>query len=63
MLQQLLKRTMPWCLGPPENIKENFGIGTCPAMTGSVVLQPAKLIVFNYSLIDVEAPGSVHTIR
>lgn len=43
-MEQLLKHMMLWHLGLPENIKENFGIGACPATAGAVILQFAQFI-------------------
>lgn len=43
-MEQLLKHTILWHLGLPENSKENFGIGACPAAAGAVILQSAQFI-------------------
>ena len=43
-MEQLLKHTMLWRLGLPENVKENFGIGACRAKAGAVILQSAEFI-------------------
>lgn len=43
-MEQLLKHTMLWHLGLPENIKGSFGVGACPATAGAVILQSAQFM-------------------